>query len=70
MVPERLMQILKMTDLLPEACLGRTGFSKSDMGHCSGEQVRGKQIKIQEIDTWTLLVMASLGSESRGCLNS
>lgn len=45
MVPERLMQILKMTDLLPEACLGRTGFSKSDMGHCSGEQVRGKQHK-------------------------
>lgn len=70
MVPERLMQLLKMTDLLPEACPRRTGFSKTDMGHCSGEPVRGEQHKVRETDTWTLLVMAPLGSESRGCFIS
>lgn len=64
MVPERLMQPLEMTDLLPEANPGRSGFSESDMGHCPGKigQRRAtEQHKFVEADMWGLLVYGTFG---------
>lgn len=40
------MQPLEMTDPLPEACPGRTEFSKSDMGHSPREPVRESNTKL------------------------
>ena len=61
MVPERLMQPLEMTDLLLEASPGRTGCSESDMGHCPGKPVGGKQCKVAGADVWGLPVCGTFG---------
>lgn len=76
MVPERLIQPPKMTDLLLEACPGRTGFSKSDMGPCPGEPVRGEQQSLggQHVDfagvwyLWDLRLRVASAHKSKRCL--